>query len=181
MRLVMKMLQAIEKGMNDTNRQFIQFELKDKLDKFVHLLNMSEKKFKNTNITPHDLCIQVLKTLAVLLADNPQTKVCKNMYSNKKNSNTLQILLDMIHSKISFFVVRITNLLMSYLLNYSTCSLKTNLMLKLVAQSRTHKLYHSCLNSVSIVMNHLFQNLSIYSLQSQRIISVIKIVVILRI
>lgn len=75
MRLLMEMLQLIEKGMNVSNRYFIQSYLKTKLDKFIHLLNMSEMKFKNTNITKHDLCIQVLKTLSALLANNPQSKV----------------------------------------------------------------------------------------------------------
>ncbi|EFC50489.1 predicted protein [Naegleria gruberi] len=78
LQLLMEMLAAVQKGLCASNKKLLQTQFRDKLDKFMHLLNLDIPTIippNNTEfITRHCLAMEVIRTLTTLISDNSKSK-----------------------------------------------------------------------------------------------------------
>jgi hypothetical protein len=67
--LMMEMLHSLQVALQQSGRQILQRQYRPRLDRLVHLLN-----FNHEDLSRHDLCVQVLRTLTMLLSGNQGSK-----------------------------------------------------------------------------------------------------------
>ena len=72
--LLMRILSVIQEAFDDRNRGLLQAQIRDKLDRFTSLLKIQKQEWAST-VTLHEFCIQAIKTLTSLLAENEKLKV----------------------------------------------------------------------------------------------------------
>lgn len=73
MELLFEMLNSIQRSIRGDHRKELQRAFKDNLHFFTALLNSNKEDFQHT-ISPEQLCIQVLKTLTLLISNNSKAK-----------------------------------------------------------------------------------------------------------
>ncbi|KAF0973818.1 hypothetical protein FDP41_007205 [Naegleria fowleri] len=76
LQLLMEMLAAVQKGLCGSNKKLLQTQFRDKLDKFMHLLNLNipSNPTESDCISRHVLAIEVIRTLTALISENSKSK-----------------------------------------------------------------------------------------------------------